>query len=352
MSMQPRFLFQIHNRRGLGHLMRGFNIAKEIRALAPSSEILFYVKCSPPEGFLNGHFGCHVASDSLWLSNWAPVVRHFAPHVIIYDTILPKNPASEHVGNAARYAYVMRQCDEAKQQEIFDNPLLPQIDLIVVPHTRAEFGWEVPPFLHDRISYVGPIVRGLDLMVQSRLKEKYGIRDGDFLLLSTVGGGGFANTAPEFFSAISEIHEVIHPRLPNLRHLVIQGPKFEQSVRALDGMTVIPYEPEIGNLIAISSLVISEGGYNTVHEIRLAKTPAIFLPTAKHYDDQEARVRELELRGLAFVYTDRSPATISQKILELAWSPSGLTEIKKRYADEQMVLGNRVAAEKILELVV
>jgi hypothetical protein len=29
-----------------------------------------------------------------------------------------------------------------------------------------------------------------------------------------------------------------------------------------------------------------------------------------------------------------------------------LTEIKKKYADEQMVLGNRVAAEKILELVV
>jgi UDP-N-acetylglucosamine:LPS N-acetylglucosamine transferase len=139
--------------------------------------------------------------------------------------------------------------------------------------------------------------------------------------------------------------------MPNLRHLVIQGPKFEQSIRALDGMTVIPYEPEIGNLIAISSLVISEGGYNTVHEIRLAKTPAIFLPTAKHYDDQEARVRELERRGLAVVYTDRSPAPISQKILELAGSPSGLTVIKKKYIAEQMVLGNRAAAEKILELV-
>lgn len=196
-----------------------------------------------------------------------------------------------------------------------------------------------------------PIVRDLDSMVQNRLREKYGIRDGDFLLLSTVGGGGFANTAPAFFFAISEIHKLIHPRMRNLKHLVIQGPKFEQFIRALDGMTVIPYEPEIGNLIAISSLVISEGGYNTVHEIRLAKTPAIFLPTAKHYDDQEARVRELERRGLAVVYTDQSPSPISQKILELAGSPSALTEIKKKYADEQMVLGNRVAAEKILELV-
>ena len=349
--MQPRFLFQIHNRRGLGHLMRGLNIAKEIRALAPSSDILFYAKCSPPEGLLNGHFSCHVESDSQWLSNWAPVVRRFAPHVIIYDTMLPKNPASEHLGDAARYVYVMRQCDGAKQREIFENPLLRQIDLVVVPHTPAEFGWEIPAFLHDRTWYVGPIVRDMDSKVQNRLKEKYGIRNGEFLLLSTVGGGGFANTAPAFFAAISEIHEVIRPQMPNLRHFVIQGPKFEQAIRALDGMTVIPYEPEIGNLIAISSLVISEGGYNTVHEIRLAKTPAIFLPTAKHYDDQEARVRELERRGLAVVFTDRSPVAIAQKILELAGSQFGLTEIKRKYAAEQMVLGNRVAAEKILELV-
>ena len=350
--MQPRFLFQIHNRRRLGHLMRGLNIANGIRALAPSSDILFYAKCSPPEGFLNGHFDCHVAGDSLWLSNWAPVVRRFAPHVIIYDTMLPKHPASEHLGDAARYVYVMRQCDEAKQREIFENPLLQQIDLVVVPHTPAEFGWDIPPFLHDKTWYVGPIVRELDLKVQNRLREKYRIRDGEFLLLSTVGAGGFANTAPSFFAAISEIHKLIRPRLPNLRHLVIQGPKFEQSICALAGMTVIPYEPEIGNLIALSSLVISEGGYNTVHEIRLAKTPAIFLPTAKHYDDQEDRVRQLERRGLAVVFTDRSPAAIAQKILELTGAEAGLMEIKKKYAAEQMVLGNRAAAEKILELVV
>ena len=352
MSMQRRFLFQIHNRRGLGHLMRGLNIAKEIRALAPSSDILFYAKCFPPEGFLNGHFGCHVESDSQWLANWATVVRRFAPHVIIYDTMLPKHPASEHVGDAARYVYVMRQCGEAKQREIFEHPLLRQIDLIVVPHTPAEFGWNIPPFLHDRTWFVGPIVRDLDSMVQERLKAKYGIRDGDFLLLSTVGGGGSANTAQALFAAISDIHTLIRPRLPNLRHLVIKGPKFEQPICALDGMTVIPYEPEIGNLIAISSLVISQGGYNTVHEIRLAKVPAIFLPTARHYDDQEARVRELERRGLAVVFTDQPPAAIAQKILELAGSQSGLTDIKKKYAAEQLVLGNRAAAEKILELAV
>ena len=105
------------------------------------------------------------------------------------------------------------------------------------------------------------------------------------------------------------------------------------------------------NLLALSNLVIAEGGYNTVNEIRLAKTPAVFLPSARNFDDQEERVRELAAQGLAVVFTQGDPTAIAQTILELCSTESGLRAIQQRYAADRMETGNRTAAEHIVRLV-
>jgi spore coat polysaccharide biosynthesis predicted glycosyltransferase SpsG len=44
-----RVLFQSHNRKGMGHLVRGLNIAREITALDETADIHFYTKAAPPE---------------------------------------------------------------------------------------------------------------------------------------------------------------------------------------------------------------------------------------------------------------------------------------------------------------
>ena len=105
------------------------------------------------------------------------------------------------------------------------------------------------------------------------------------------------------------------------------------------------------NLFAISDLVIAEGGYNSVNEIRVAKAPAIFLPGKRNYDDQEERVHGLEKRGLAFVFKDQSPNFIAEKVLEIVSSESCLPAIRERYNFDQVARGNRKAAEYILEIV-
>ena len=354
-SVSIRVLFQCHNRRGLGHLMRGLNIAEEIRKRSPAAEVLFYTKSDPASW--NESFQLFVETDEEGGSHWPEAVRSFSPNVIVYDTILPESRPENRPENriddgplsSARRVYIMRKSKEEKQQEIFMNPFLETVDRILIPHTLDEFSCDIPPSLKDKSVYVGPIVRLPDPKIQAKLREKYGIGDRDFLLTSTAGGGGFTEQAELFFETVYAVHRQIHPRYSNFRHLVVLGPNFQKSLSPLEGMTVIRHEPEISNLFALSRWVIAEGGYNTVNEIRAAKTAAVFLPSDRKFDDQEERVRALEKKGLAVVFSPQSNP-FAGKIAEVCSSESALRRIKSNYETDQMETGNRVAAEKILEL--
>ncbi len=222
---------------------------------------------------------------------------------------------------------------------------------ILVPHVQEQFGYALPDKIRDRTAYVGPIVRLPDAQTQAALRAKYGIRDGDFVLSSTVGGGGFEAQADVFFATVFEMHRRIAARLPHLRHLVIQGPNYAKTLVPLPGMTVIAFEPEMVNLLAASDLVVAEGGYNTVNEIRVTRTPAIFLPSVRGNDDQEERVRALAQRGLGFVFAPDAAGAIADQVMDLAARPETLAAIRRRYGEDQAVLGNRAAAQRILDLV-
>lgn len=345
-----RLLFQCHNRRGLGHLVRGLNIAREVRLLAPSSEILFYAKNRSAETRCGSDFRCFVEPDPHGSPHWPDVARSFSPTVIVYDTVLPESPTEDPLLSTVRYVYVMRKCIEAKQRDIFRHPFLRRVDLILIPHTPSEFGYQVPPFLEQKSVFVGPIVRRPDRNIQGRIRDKYRLAADSFILTSTVGGGGFEDSARALFTIVFDVHRRLHPILPNLRHLVIQGPNFGASLTGLDGMTVVDDEPDMVDLLAVSDLVIAEAGYNTVNEIRLARAPAVFLPGGRTYDDQEERARTLEQKGLALVFTERVPEQVSRRIVEVCLSRSRLREMRRRYESDSMETGNRAAAEKILEL--
>jgi len=53
---------------------------------------------------------------------------------------------------------------------------------------------------------------------------------------------------------------------------------------------------------------------------------------------------------LAWVFTEHRAEQIAQKIVEFAASPQHASEIRARYVTDRMEPGNRVAAEKILEV--
>ena len=350
--MRPtRILFQCHNRRGLGHLMRGMNLAQAIRNLVPSTDFLLYT-CSNSAALPADHGFAFFLETAEWgMPHWLEVLQSYQPDIVVYDTMLPKDAAEAPVQFGTYTVYVMRKSKADRQQEIFANAILERADLVLIPHTPEEFGYQLPLSIADKSVFVGPIVRSPDSAAQTRLRQAYQICDTDFVLTSTVGGGGFAEQAQEFFAKVFAVHQQLAPRMPNLRHLVIQGPNFATTLPPMAGMTIIEQEPELINLLAISDLVIAEGGYNTVNEIRSVKTPAAFLPSVRNFDDQEERVRLLEAQGLAFVFPEGALETTAQQIADVCCSPELLTNIRKHYLHDSMQTGNQIAAQRILELV-
>jgi predicted glycosyltransferase len=347
-----RLLFQSHNRRGLGHLMRGLNLARAIRRQDPTTDIVFYARNRSAEALCGSEFRAIVETQLDGSGHWPDVVRSVAPDVVVYDTMLPTDAAELLAAPAARRVFVMRKVRDDKQAEVFSHPFLENIDLVLVPHTRAEFGHTLAPALDGRSAFVGPIVRLPEAANQERVRSAYGLAPGDFVLTSTVGGGGFADQAEAFFATVYAIHDAVAARIPRLRHIVVQGPNFGRGLSPLPGMTVVEYEPDLIDLLAISDLVVAEGGYNTVHELRVAKTPAVFLPSARNLDDQEERVRALERDGLAAVCVGEDRPAIAQRVAELCASPAWLASVRREYAIDRLETGNQAAALRILELAV
>jgi predicted glycosyltransferase len=343
----PRILFQAHSRRGLGHLARGLNIARELRTLAPAAEITFHVSnagaasCCPPA------YRCLVESGVAGATPWADVLRLAKPDVSVFDTVLRPDDVAI---TTSRRAFVLRKAHAARHADLVSSGTLEQMDLVIIPHGEREFDSPLPGRVRERTAFVGPIVRVPSREAQEALRRKYVIAPGDFVLTSTVGGGGFAETAARLFAAVSHAHELLAPLLPTLRHVVVLGPQCSMSIDARPGMTVVQSEPELVNLMALSTLVIAEAGYNTVNELRAVKTPALFVPGVRTYDDQEERARALATLGLARVLTG-PPEDMARDIVAVATSKDAIDGMRRSYADDRLEPGNRAAAERILELV-
>lgn len=343
-----RFLFRIPNRRGLGHLMRGINISRELLRLRPGARILFYVRTPPSPELWDARFEFRVEGESEGYGDWPAATCSFAADVVVYDTTLPDEWEHEY-GQAGR-AYILRKWREERQAEVFGHPLLRRMDAVIVPHAAEECAWSPPGWLTQRMSYVGPIVRLPDAAAQERLRMKYALRPGDFLLTSTCGGGGFEAQAGRFFRTVWQVHAALAGEVRHLRHVVVKGPHYGKPLEPPPGVVLVDTEPDMINLLAISDLVLAEGGYNTVNEIRASGTPAVFLPSARGKDDQEARVLELERRGLARVYRESEHGQAAAGVLELCVGAGRLAAMRRRYLSERLEVGNGRAAERIADL--
>lgn len=337
-------MFLAHNRRGLGHLMRGLNIARALRGVAPQAEVRFFARSDSAATLCGDEFDCTVNASDDWRDGWAGALRRHDPDVVVYDTLLPDEAPEQ----ARAAAYVMRRCKAERQAAIFASPFLAGVGRVIIPHTPAEFGYQLPSHLAERSRFVGPIVRPLDQAAQERLRARYEL-GGDLVVVSTPGGGGFADDAASFFAVVAEAHRQMAQARPGARHIVVRGPHYRGAIPAAEGMTVVDHEPELGNLFALAGLVIAEGGYNTVQELRLARVPAVFLPGERGYDDQEERVRALEAQGAAAVFTGRTPGLVGPQIAAVAADDARLRSMRAAYG-APIDTGNRAAALAIAEL--
>jgi predicted glycosyltransferase len=346
-----RYLFQARNRRGLGHMMRGLNIAQALRALDARARICFHVSAAPAPGFWPEGIDCRVERPGEPETRWQAMLAHEAPDVVVYDTMLPDD--SEMFPTATtRQAFVMRKCLPDEQRVVYAHPALRTMRTILIPHTPEEFGAPPPAHIAARCRFVGPIVRATDAGAKKALRAKYELGRGDFVLVSTVGGGGFEAQADQFFRTVTRVHAAVRalPGPGRFRHLVVLGPNYAGSLVAMPDMTVIGFEPDLVNLLACADLVIAEGGYNTVNEILLTQVPALFLPSVRGKDNQLERVAAVARTGRALVFDPRDHDAVTLAVARLRETPAALEEMKSIARQAKGTSGNHAAARALLQL--
>jgi len=343
----PRVLFRSHNRRGLGHLMRALNVAREIRAISPGAGIVLHTRNPSTAQFCPPDVEWVLDDGNDPANGWHATLRAVDPDVVVYDTMIPDDPYTEPIPAAARVAYVMRRCADERHQAIVESAFLERVDVAVVPHDRDEFDRPVPDSIADRLVFVGPIVRAPDPVRAACLRARHGLDGATRVIVSSAGGGGFAETAEPFFDGVWDAHRRLGGD-PGLRHVVVLGPHNGGAREALPGMRLVKSEPDLVDLFALADLVISEGGYNSVNEIRLVGAPACFVPGRRRWDDQLQRVRALEARGLAAVVEPGPAADTGARIAAIADDHALLASLRRRNRELPVLPGNHGAARAIL----
>jgi len=345
--MTPRLLFHCASRRGLGHVMRAANLARAVSARDPRASVLVYVT-NPAAGPACGDVpwvACGIDGPGAW----ARVVAAFRPTLTIFDTMLPDARVLDDAG--ARTAFVWRASVAARQSATAADRRLSRMAAILVPHTAEEFAMPIPAAVRARTVFTGPIVRASDAEGQARVRARYGLAADDVLVTSTVGGGGFDDSADWLHGLVVEAHQHWLGAVPRLRHVVVRGPlapaRVADAPPALPGLTLVTSDPDLVHLLAVSTLVVAEAGYNTIQELRLAGTPAVLVPGPRTFDDQQGRAGVMAALGVARV-ADRTDRASALRVLLDALQPEALAAMRRAGAQAPFTPGNDTAARTLL----
>lgn len=323
--------------------MRGSNLARAVQAADSGAAVLVHV-ANPAAGPACGEVPWVAAPAEA--DAWAQVCRTFRPTLVVFDTLLPPAWAV-----APAQAFVWRASVETRQTATADDARLRAMRRIVVPHAADEVPG-VPADLVDRVLFTGPIVRGTDAAGQARVRARYGLAPDDTVITSTVGGGGFDDSAAWLLDLVCEAHARWQGRVPRLRHLVVRGPLAAAGTAPRDtpaDLTMIDADPDLVHLLAISTLVVAEAGYNTVHELRHVGTPAVLAPGTRTYDDQHARAATLAGLGQARVVDRADRAGALDTLSALPADRDALAAMRAAAAAAPLVTGNARAAAALLD---
>ena len=311
MTQTPRLLFHSPSRRGLGHVMRGANLARAVLAADPSASVLMHVS-NPAAGPACGEVPW-VAGD------------HTAPRA-------------------------WQRLVDARHETTVASPALAEMRALIMPHAPEEFGHALPDSVAARATFTGPIVRTTDAAGQARVRARYGLADDDVVITSTVGGGGFDDSAAWLLDLVFRAHTRWQATVPRLRHLVVRGPLASAATTAPPpGLTLIDADFDLVHLFALSTLVVAEAGYNTISELRHVRVPALIAPGARTYDDQAARARALEALGVARVVERHDPAGALETLAALPLDGPALAAMRAAADAAPFEPGNARAARALLD---
>lgn len=283
-----RVLAYAINGRGMGHLTRQLAILRWIRWLGAAAgvKVEAWVLTSSEADTLARREGVpsiKIPSKAMMRDAGLDPARYLAvargwvlqavatlqPDLLLVDTF-PTGSFGElalALELAKKRVLVLRATRPEAAKEAQPEAALAAYDRVIVPDEE-----EAPILLRERP----------ELLTRAAARAALGVPDGARACWVALGGGGDPTTARLLPDLVDQV------RNAGWHAIVAAGPLYVGDERRGVGITWLDRYATMELLLA-ADVAVSAGGYNSVHELRFAGVPTVFLPQSKLADDQARR---------------------------------------------------------------
>ena len=351
---RPRALF-ISSPIGLGHAQRDVAIARELRRVQPDLEIDWLAQ-DPVTRVLEGEgervhpASAHLANESRHIESESAehdlhcfqALRRMdeilaANFMLFHDVVrderydlwigdeaweldyyLHENPREKRVPFAwltdfvgflpmedggSREAYLTADYNADMVDHIADHPGVRDQALFVgnpediVPERLGPQLPMIREWTERHFDFTG-YVTGFDpaeLGDRTRLRAELGYGDDERVCIVTVGGSG---VGADLLRRVIASFPAAKERVPELRMIVVAGPRIDPAtLRAHDGLEVVPYVHNLYRHLAACDLAVVQGGLTTAMELTAQKRPFLYFPLRHHFEQNFHVRHRLERYG-------------------------------------------------------
>jgi len=147
------------------------------------------------------------------------------------------------------------------------------------------------------------------------LRAEFGYRPGERICLVSVGGSGVGG---HLLRRVASAFPLAEKAIPGLRMIAVTGPRIDPaSVRVPEGVELRGYVPDLCRHLAACDLAVVQGGLSTTMELAAAGRPFIYVPLARHFEQQILVSHRLAQyrAGRRLDYTALDPAYLAEAIV-------------------------------------
>jgi len=364
MSKQKRIVCYAINGAGLGHVTRLLSVAKWMRRYVAlldqrPAEVLFLTSSDASDVLAEAGFAAFkipsktiARKTELNKLEYRRLAKHFvwntlgvfAPDLLVVDTF-PSGSFDELfqvLDGPFKKSFIYRKVKPEYAARATFRSAASMYDTVVAPH--SESNCPVEQVGGKSIRFSGEVAQfdPMDLPNRDEARRELGIADEDRLVYISAGGGGDPNARRQLESIVATLKDVANVHMligagPLYRGPRVSGPK----VTWFDGSAVAKYFRAV-------DAAISAAGYNTFHELMLARVPSAFFAQSKIADDQRERIQTaLDLDACHFLADTYDAATVRETVSRLL-DPAKAEGLRKNCAKVLPHSGARQCALQLL----
>jgi predicted glycosyltransferase len=135
------------------------------------------------------------------------------------------------------------------------------------------------------------------------------------LAVCSIGG---TSAGKELLDLSMKAVPIIRKEIPDFELMMVLGPEVSiDSVKAVEGVTVVGYLPELFKHLAAADLAIVTGGGTVTLELTALQKPFLYFPLEDHFEQEIVVAKRCERysAGVRMSYSQNTPETLAREIV-------------------------------------